>query len=58
MLVENANPTSQSPSRQGRNVKIVDYNVQSRCSDEAQPRPVYLGRLRLPTKVQMQAQPA
>jgi hypothetical protein len=30
----------------------------SRCSDEAVPRPVYLGRLRLPTKMQEQAQPA
>jgi hypothetical protein len=29
MLVENAIPTAQSPSRQGRNVKIVDFNVQS-----------------------------
>ncbi|MDR2423999.1 MAG: hypothetical protein LBD59_04655, partial [Prevotellaceae bacterium] len=29
ILVENASPTTQSPSRQGRNVKIVDFNVQS-----------------------------
>ncbi|MDR2423255.1 MAG: hypothetical protein LBD59_00840 [Prevotellaceae bacterium] len=51
MLVENTSPTAQSPSRQGRNVEFVDFNVQSRCSDEAVPRPVYLGRLRLPTKM-------
>ncbi|MDR2423717.1 MAG: hypothetical protein LBD59_03220 [Prevotellaceae bacterium] len=29
MLVENASPTSQPPSRQGRNVKIIEFNVQS-----------------------------
>ncbi|MDR2423703.1 MAG: hypothetical protein LBD59_03145 [Prevotellaceae bacterium] len=29
MLVENASPTSQTPSREGRNVKIVKFNVPS-----------------------------
>ncbi|MDR2423728.1 MAG: hypothetical protein LBD59_03275 [Prevotellaceae bacterium] len=29
MLVENTSPTTQPPSRQGRNVEFVDFNVQS-----------------------------
>jgi hypothetical protein len=40
------------------NNEYIYKMIKTRCSDEAVPRPVYLGRLCLPTKMQMQAQPA